>query len=616
MTKKENHVNKTPCTLFDECHLTATKICNGCNKPFCQAHIIKIIVEDDGSGIASAKITVKDTRSTWIAKNAEAEFATNSDESLATTYMRVLCLDCSEEFFSLAYEDFPDADNRLGVVSQKLRDIRLDIVHQVQMYGDEQNPSFVDSTDSHAMLSFRNALNNVAWSQVHHCYGPAEDTPFYLLSLLSKDSLERENALDKLYTSLCHQGSVYEASCAAIPFLILMLEMLSDEKKPPIITFLADLACNDIYIDLDTRELRLDFDHDSPTYDRYYWWSGRNFLREGNKFYSPQWMKQAHEQASEGLSTYLEMLQTSDRKVLLATFFLLSGFAESRERIIPAVEGYYSSTHDPVIQAGALFCLSSLLDSTASHWEHYRMLAEAGVDEAHPLLRFAAALSLAKYHPQNVSSRTIEALVDGLVNSEQLIALTRDLPWPRQIIHEEICAALSRLGLPYGLQGLSIALQRGAAIWPLLDTFRIAEALLDAAFFGGWVQNRFHGVLKVMTDLLEDTAEEIIDEDSSFPYGWGHIHISAVGDEYEPSDGDIVVQFSGYDEYASRALQDRYKQEGRNALTDAQRGALEAVLHCDVLWKNAKLKSNLPALYGLPIGKEKLEQFLAERSSS
>ena len=120
-----------------------------------------------------------------------------------------------------------------------------------------------------------------------------------------------------------------------------------------------------------------------------------------------------------------------------------------------------------------------------------------------------------------------------------------------------------------------------------------------------------------MTDLLEDTVEEeIIDEDSSFPYGWGHIHISAVGDEYEPSDGDIVVQFSGYDEYASRALQDRYKQEGCNALTDAQRGAIETVLHCDALWKNAKVKSNLPALYGLPIGKENLRKFLTERSSS
>jgi hypothetical protein len=42
-----------------------------------------------------------------------------------------------------------------------------------------------------------------------------------------------------------------------------------------------------------------------------------------------------------------------------------------------------------------------------------------------------------------------------------------------------------------GVQRLISALEQGAVLWSILDIVRVAEALLDAAFFGCWVANRF-----------------------------------------------------------------------------------------------------------------------------
>ena len=49
---------------------------------------------------------------------------------------------------------------------------------------------------------------------------------------------------------------------------------------------------------------------------------------------------------------------------------------------------------------------------------------------------------------------------------------------------------LSRLGMPRGWQALMRLLEQGAPTWMVLDTIRVAEAVLDLVFFGGWVEGR------------------------------------------------------------------------------------------------------------------------------
>ncbi|MFD8688229.1 hypothetical protein [Streptomyces sp. NPDC059651] len=59
------------------------------------------------------------------------------------------------------------------------------------------------------------------WTRLTHAYGSAEDIPI----LLARIASEAKGGLwDNLWSALCHQGSVYSASFAALPWLAAMAE--------------------------------------------------------------------------------------------------------------------------------------------------------------------------------------------------------------------------------------------------------------------------------------------------------------------------------------------------------------------------------------------------------
>lgn len=62
--------------------------------------------------------------------------------------------------------------------------------------------------------------DEVDWSRVEAGYGPADEVPSLLASLYSPDPAERDRAIGELWSCLCHQGTVYEASAVAVPFLL------------------------------------------------------------------------------------------------------------------------------------------------------------------------------------------------------------------------------------------------------------------------------------------------------------------------------------------------------------------------------------------------------------
>src|SRR5262245_16950697 len=94
-------------------------------------------------------------------------------------------------------------------------------------------------------------LAAIDWHAVEHAYGPADDTLRHLRALLAEDDNAFEHSLDELWASICHQGSVYEASCAAVPFLIEILRHVSNNRKLRLLYLLAGLAHRDFYADRD-----------------------------------------------------------------------------------------------------------------------------------------------------------------------------------------------------------------------------------------------------------------------------------------------------------------------------------------------------------------------------
>jgi HEAT repeat protein len=79
------------------------------------------------------------------------------------------------------------------------------------------------------MAAVLEGLDEVAWGRLQHAYGPARDVPDQLRALRSPDPGQRERALWSLYGNIFHQGTRYEATAHAVPFL---LELLADPATP------------------------------------------------------------------------------------------------------------------------------------------------------------------------------------------------------------------------------------------------------------------------------------------------------------------------------------------------------------------------------------------------
>ena len=67
-------------------------------------------------------------------------------------------------------------------------------------------------------------LDDVDWSQLTHAYGAATDTPRWIRALASGKPNQQEDPLCHLGGSIAHQGSCYDATVEAVPFLIEVLE--------------------------------------------------------------------------------------------------------------------------------------------------------------------------------------------------------------------------------------------------------------------------------------------------------------------------------------------------------------------------------------------------------
>ncbi|WP_152049962.1 HEAT repeat domain-containing protein [Tautonia marina] len=97
-------------------------------------------------------------------------------------------------------------------------------------------------------------LDSIDWATLTHAYGEATDVPNLLRALLSPDSGERDEALDTLFGNIWHQGTVYPATAAAVPFLY---ELLQDADLPDpdgVALLLSSIATGRGYLDVHARD--------------------------------------------------------------------------------------------------------------------------------------------------------------------------------------------------------------------------------------------------------------------------------------------------------------------------------------------------------------------------
>ncbi len=91
-------------------------------------------------------------------------------------------------------------------------------------------------------------LDDIDWGSLSHAYGEAGDVPEIIRSLLSPDAAE--DAAYELYGNIWHQGTVYSATAAAVPFLYELLAQPDVKGRSGIAHLLACIAAGRGYLEV------------------------------------------------------------------------------------------------------------------------------------------------------------------------------------------------------------------------------------------------------------------------------------------------------------------------------------------------------------------------------
>jgi hypothetical protein len=82
-------------------------------------------------------------------------------------------------------------------------------------------------------------LDSPKWCELYHAYGPASDIPRLLMRLRTCPD---EDTWDDVWSCLCHQGTVYTATYAAVPHIAALLQDADTDVKVNLVIFLGSVA--------------------------------------------------------------------------------------------------------------------------------------------------------------------------------------------------------------------------------------------------------------------------------------------------------------------------------------------------------------------------------------
>jgi hypothetical protein len=96
-------------------------------------------------------------------------------------------------------------------------------------------------------------LAQINWASLRHAYGAASNIPELFQAMLAGGKRKRDNALYKLSDLIQHQGTVYSATSAAIPFLYRFLASDLELDRPHLINIFRNLSLGTGYLQVHTK---------------------------------------------------------------------------------------------------------------------------------------------------------------------------------------------------------------------------------------------------------------------------------------------------------------------------------------------------------------------------
>lgn len=345
-------------------------------------------------------------------------------------------------------------------------------------------------------------LDAVDWSALEHAYGAADDVPGQLRALCGADAGERAKALHELYGNIFHQGSRYEASAAAVPFLARMAADASLPDRHEALELLAALAVGydeahlpggvDIsgwrqevarFAAKDPEQIRAEYDtwvaEASDEGERRVREMHRAMLDVDAQLRAADAELGAYDAVRQEVPALCALLGDDDPAVRAATAYLLAWFPEEAGRTVPHLLHLLDRETDRAVVATALVAAGLLGDATQA--DRLRAFLTAG-DRA---MRWAAATALARL------GSTGSGVAVGTEVLAELAAAEADPPEPGPpgiLFHEGdlrgyAAASLTQLADRYPAEALD-AVTDGLAATTGPVGFAVAAAALHLAFGG------------------------------------------------------------------------------------------------------------------------------------
>lgn len=205
-------------------------------------------------------------------------------------------------------------------------------------------------------------LDAIPWSSLTHAYGAARDVPELIGALASPDADARTRALNLLHGNIGHQGTVYEATAHAVPFLLDLAREPAVPEREEILALLADLAAGASYADAHVHMRgRPDFEE-------------RRARELG-------WVASAHEAVKRGLDLVRGFLSGPDPLLRAGAAHLLAAFPELADELEPAMLFAARVEREPLIRAGLLLALGELGRASGTRSASSGRWADRGVAE-------------------------------------------------------------------------------------------------------------------------------------------------------------------------------------------------------------------------------------------
>ena len=330
-------------------------------------------------------------------------------------------------------------------------------------------------------------LDEVAWVELTHAYGNATDVPGLLRQLAALDPLTADAAVGALFGNIWHQGTVYQATAPAVPFLLELVADPAVHARDGLLHLLAVIATGSpVYGD----------EPEDP-------WLGRSWRPPGDtdegREQARAWVRAAYQAVVAGVPMMLGLLGDPNVAVRRMVPYTLAACRDQARELVPALAACLPHEPDPAAKASIVLAATTLAGEGGTTDADTAWLAGLLGDGQAAPVRLAAAVGLAWSTPSALPDGVVATMAATLAD-RSAAELTR-LAWCTDWVEALAFDALGER-IPARVELVLRLLQAGDA------EVRQRATLLAGSLLRGWRSPSVR-LLPALAALLRDPHEQV-----------------------------------------------------------------------------------------------------------